>query len=134
VAQRHPKLLADLVAESHTIGSHGYYHRHGEYEGDYSDVLARKYFAPHRVHGYRSPYWDTTQKPGWSGGGFLRLLPYTILRQNILRSGVLWLHPHDIDVQTPIRSLRRRLGLQSAYRKFYRLLTELHFDEGYLRK
>ncbi len=128
LAEIHPGLLKRIKEDGHHIGSHGYYHRKGESEGDFSDRITRK-SLPESV-GYRSPYWSTTPMPGWSGGVFFRVLPMRLLIQNIRRSGTLWIHPHDVDeshpkIKVPLVFQRRFLGLKGSEAKLRKLLKEL---------
>ena len=125
VAEHSPKLVEAIGKLGHRIGSHGYWHRHGECEGDASDQLARK-FLPEPVEAYRSPFWDTTPCPGRSGGVYFRLLPYGWLKREVKQSGILWLHPHDLYPQSN-GPLRRRLWRQSTWNRLDRLLTEVRF-------
>ena len=122
VAEHHPKLIEAISQLGHPIGSHGYWHRHFECEGDASDQLARTHL-PAACQGYRSPFWDTTACPGWSGGSYFRLLPLSYLRQELPRSGTLWLHPHDLYPQSR-GPLRRRFGTKTAWMKLDTLLDE----------
>ena len=124
VAQKAPQLVKDLQANGQAIGSHGHWHQHGEREGDASDQLARK-VLPACV-GYRSPFWDTTPRPGMAGGTFFRTLPYRWLKWEITRHGVLYLHPHDF---SPSWTLwRRRLMFCNPWQRLERLLMEVDFE------
>ena len=122
VAEFSPKLVETIERLGHPIGSHGYWHRHGEREGDVSDQIARTHL-PAACQGYRSPFWDTTPRPGWSGGSYFRFLPLSWLRAELLRSGTLWLHPHDLYPQST-GPLRRRCGTKAAWNKLDTLLDE----------
>lgn len=135
MVEHHKNLLRTIRSEKHLVGSHGYWHRHNEREGDESDKKARKIIG--ECVGYRSPYWDTTPRPGFGGGAFFRLLPYPVVRQAVLSSRVFWVHPHDlIDPDNKHRAsstpyltdkcvpLRRKLGLRTAWNKLERLLNE----------
>lgn len=122
VAEHHPKLMEIIEKIGHPIGSHGYWHRHNEWEGDASDRLARTHL-PVACQGYRSPFWDTTPCPGWSGGSYFRLLPLSFLRRALSHSGTLFLHPHDLYPQSR-GPLRRRFGTKLAWKKLDTLLDE----------
>lgn len=126
LAKSYPDLISALAADGHAIGSHGYWHRHGERDGDASDQQTRA-VLPHCV-GYRSPYWDTTACPGRSGGVWFRVLPYQWLKRNIQRTGVLWLHPHDLEDWYLGGPLRRHLFFCRPWERLERLLTELTWD------
>ncbi len=134
VAEKYPDLIRSIALEGHRLGSHGFYHRHNEREDDDSDRLAKHYLAQCGFSSthlpYRSPYWDTTKRPGWSGGAFFRILPYGLVKRNVQRSGHLWLHPHDLDPQQPRipgAPVRRYVGLDSAQSKLWKLLMEVGF-------
>ena len=122
VAEYHPKLIETIEKIGHPIGSHGYWHRHNEWEGDASDQLARTHL-PAACQGYRSPFWDTTPRPGLAGGFFFRVLPYKIILQEIRKTGIMYLHPHDLYHQSR-GPLRRRVGQRHVWDKLDRILTE----------
>lgn len=111
--------LAEVIkAGGHVRGWHGHFHDHNDY-GD--EPL------------FRSPYWDTTPMP-WppSGGFFFRALPFKYVKWAVKRSGVFWLHPHDIDenhprLRNPLLNLKRHIGLKGARAKLDRLLSEVQF-------
>ena len=102
IADKHPGLVQRIHYEGHEIGNHGYWHRHGEAQGDHSyheaahaifTALNGKHSGPYP---YRSPYWDSTPRPGFAGGKAFRLLPKHLLKWEIERQGVFWIHPHDL--------------------------------------
>lgn len=102
IADKHPGLVQRISYEGHLLGNHGYWHQHGEQEGDTSyyeaaqaicAALNRRDFVSYP---YRSPFWDSTPRPGWAGGKAFRLLPKHLLKWEIERQGVFWIHPHDL--------------------------------------
>lgn len=102
IARQRPHLIRRIHAEGHEVGNHGYWHRHGELEGDESwgqaDEAIRKAVRvtlPSNLP-YRSPYWNSTPRPGFAGGKAFRLLPKWLLKREIERQGVFWIHPHDL--------------------------------------
>ena len=125
IAHLYPEIPERLLKAGHHLGSHGYFHRHGEREGGISDLRARRYL-PECV-GYRSPFWDTTPRPGLAGGFFFRTLPYPVLKREIKRQGVLYLHPHDF-YDSHLGPWTRRMFLCNPWTRLERLLTELPFD------
>ena len=125
VAENHTKLIQFIQKLGHRIGSHGYWHGHGESENDASDIFARR-FLPECV-GYISPFWDTTPRPGIGGGAFFRTLPYSMLKQEIKRSGVFYIHPHDL-VGVPIGPLRRRVFLCNPWERLEHLLQDIKWE------
>lgn len=110
---RHKEVYEAIVDEGHVIGSHGYYHRHDEWEPGL----------------FRSPYWDRTPMPGWSGGFFFRFLPYALFKNYLEKSGVFWIHPHDIllehpKLRNPVLNFKRQYGLKESRQKLRRVLND----------
>lgn len=104
------------------MGWHGWYHDHNERDpGEYAN--------------FRSPYWDTTPMP-WppSGGFFFRFMPFWYVKWAVKKSGVFWIHPHDLmedhpRLKNPFLNLKRHWGLKGARAKLDRLLSEVKFDD-----
>lgn len=75
----------------------------------------------------------------FAGGGYLRLLPYALIRWGLLRMnandipGCVYLHPREIDPAHPRlrmnwrRQFQSYVGLHSAERKLRQLLTDFRF-------
>ncbi len=75
----------------------------------------------------------------FSGGGYLRLLPYSIIKKKIFRFNKLknpvmvYLHPRDFDTETPrlkmptYRALKCYINLKSTQKKFNNLLEDFEF-------
>ena len=75
----------------------------------------------------------------FSGGGYLRLLPYSIIKKKIEKFNVqkrpvmVYLHPRDFDPDTPRlkmsshRALKCYINLRSTQKKFDRLLEDFDF-------
>lgn len=109
----------------------------GHYSSDFWDTGWK--IQSHGVHHYydekadRSPYFNQEGLPfPPSGGFFFRVLPLFFLRWAIKRSGVFWLHPHDLDenhpkVRNPLLNLKRQWGVKGAKKKLERLLQEVKF-------
>ena len=132
LAEERPKLIKEIASLGHKIGSHGFIHWHNEKEGDKGDLACRELLKELGItcEGYRSPYWEHTAMPGWSGGFFFRVLPYNILVKNIMKSGTFWVHPHDIALNhsrltNPWLNWKRHINLKGARVKLERLLQEL---------
>lgn len=121
VAIQHPALLKEIRQRHHWIGSHGHWHRHGEREMDISDRLARHHIGE-PCGGYRSPFWDSTPHPGPSGGFFFRTTPRVLLLPLLRKSGVFWIHPHDLE-QMP-GPWRRQVGFHKVWDKLEWVLNE----------
>lgn len=95
----------------------------------------------HGVHHYhdekadRSPYFNQEGIPfPPSGGFFFRLLPLWYLKWAIQKSGVFWIHPHDLDEQHPRLNNRfyqwkRHVGLKGAKKKLERLIKEIDWHD-----
>lgn len=92
----------------------------------------------HGVHHYydekadRSPYFNQEGLPGLCGGFFFRILPLWILKREIARTGLFYIHPHDLDekhpkINNPILNWKRKVGLKNAKAKLERLLQEVKF-------
>jgi polysaccharide deacetylase family protein (PEP-CTERM system associated) len=77
----------------------------------------------------------------WGGGGYFRLLPYTLFRRGItriLRTGqpyVFYIHPWEIDAAQPrvdgmprTYRFRHYVGLESCERRFGSLLHDFHWS------
>ena len=120
IAQQHPSLMAFLIQKGHHLGSHGWSHQPYERKGDDFDRATRA-LLPECV-GYRAPYWHGTPRPGYAGGAFFRLLPYPLLKLELLRSRELYLHPHDLDLHPGM--LRRSVSIGDPWQKLERLLDE----------
>jgi Domain of unknown function (DUF3473). len=73
----------DASNTTHEVGSHGVHH--------YYDEKAD-----------RSPYFNQEGIPfPPSGGFFFRVLPLWYVRWAIKKSGIFWIHPHDLDEEHP---------------------------------
>jgi hypothetical protein len=92
----------------------------------------------HGVHHYynekadRSPYFNQEGFPGMCGGFFFRLLPLWIVKREIKRTGLFYIHPHDLDethprLKNPFLNWKRHIGLKTARKKIERLLKEVQF-------
>ena len=79
------------------------------------------------------------RKVCFSGGGYLRLLPYWLIRslaRQVMRSGdpvTFYVHPRDFDVEQPrirmgpLRAFKSYVGLRSTERKVRALLGDFQF-------
>jgi hypothetical protein len=104
----------DFITKSHGIQSHGIHH--------YYDEKAD-----------RSPYFNQEGIPGLCGGFFFRLLPLWIIKKEIRRTGIFYVHPHDFDeehpqIKNPFINWKRHVGLSSAKKKLEKLLQEVKFE------
>lgn len=119
-----PNVFDEIESRGHTLGDHGYHHDHNE----------KQVYSYPPSH-YRSPYWDTTPMP-WppSGGFFFRLMPLWYVKYAVRKSGMFWLHPHDLDEEHPkiknqILNWKRHVGLKGARMKLDKLLNEVNFGD-----
>lgn len=115
---RRSDLHQRIVEDGHVIGDHSYYHT---YENWSQELLRDPMFRPPRWHGA----WI----PGWSGGAFLRALPYPILKRNLLNSGMFWVHPSDVMLKHPIKTIKHQIGLSTIRDKMERLCREVEFAD-----
>ena len=104
-----PEIPHFLYLGGHQIYSHGKYHIRGEK----SD---------------RQPYAFL----GLCGGFWLRVLPYNMLKSQILKEGQLYVHPHDLDedhpkLSNPVMNWKRHIGLKTARTKLERLMSEIRW-------
>lgn len=74
----------------------------------------------------------------YSGGGYFRLMPYALLRQQLERAPYVmsYFHPRDFDPGQPRleglsagRHFKTYVGLNSSWAKFQRLLDEFEFAD-----
>ncbi|MBU2052566.1 DUF3473 domain-containing protein [Patescibacteria group bacterium] len=111
-----------------------------ENRDDCAKIRERGYvLKSHGIHHYydedaeRSPYWNQEGLPfPPSGGFFFRLMPLCYLKWAIKKSGVFWIHPHDLDethpkLKNPFMNWKRHVGLKGARKKLERLLKEVRF-------
>jgi polysaccharide deacetylase family protein (PEP-CTERM system associated) len=72
----------------------------------------------------------------YSGGGYFRLLPYTLIRHWAKQSSYLmtYFHPRDFDAKQPMitdlsfnRKFKSYVGLSGAYHKLQKLLNDFEF-------
>ena len=117
-------MIERIESSGHILGDHGFFHDHGE---------SQQY--PRVNPNYRSPYWDTDPMP-WppSGGFFFRFMPYWYVKWAVKKSGVFWIHPHDLDeghprLKNPLLNWKRHVGLKGARKKLERLLKEVEFGD-----
>jgi len=80
----------------------------------------------------RSPYWNQEGLPGFCGGFFFRLLPLWFIKAEIKRTGLFYIHPHDVDenhpiIRNPLLNWKRHVGLKGAKAKLEKLLKEVQF-------
>jgi polysaccharide deacetylase family protein (PEP-CTERM system associated) len=72
----------------------------------------------------------------FSGGGYFRIMPYTLLKKWTKNSDYVmsYMHPRDLDPDQPMiedlsipRKIKSYVGLKSAERKFEKWLTDFNF-------
>lgn len=107
----------------------------------YGNTLKWRYkVKSHGIHHYydekadRSPYFNQEGIPfPPSGGFFFRLLPIWYLKWAIKKSGIFWLHPHDLDedhpkLKNPLMNWKRHVGLKHARNKLEKLIKEIKWE------
>jgi len=92
-----------------------------------------------KTHGKYHRWWEIADRRpyqwlGLTGGFWFRILPLWILKRQIKKHGLIYLHPHDIDenhpkVNNPLINWKRHVGLKGARAKLERLLQEVKFGE-----
>ena len=116
---KYPNYIGLFKYAGHLVGSHGYWHGRNEYEPGL----------------FRSPYWDKSDIPlPPSGGFFFRAMPLSYVKWAVKKSGMFWIHPHDVDEFHPILedkllNWKRHIGLKTARKKLDCLLNEVEFDD-----
>ena len=97
-------------------------------------------FKSHGVHHYydekadRSPYFNQEGQPGLCGGFFFRVLPLWLVKKEVERTGLFYIHPHDLDdrhpkIKNPVLNFKRQVGTKGALKKLERLLQTGIFSE-----
>ena len=73
VAERHPRLIEDILAAGHEIGSHGYWHRRAYDLGESAfradlrlSVQALREAGATRVDAFRAPEWSINNRSLWA--------------------------------------------------------------------
>lgn len=114
-------LVEKIRERGHTLGSHGYWHLYNE-----GNTCKDKIF--------RSPYFNKEGVPGFCGGFFFRLLPLWLVKREIMRTGMFFIHPHDIDeghpeIPNPLMNWKRHVGLKTARKKLDKLLNSITWGD-----
>lgn len=114
--KENPEKYIILKKSRHILKSHGVHHYYDE-KGD------------------RSPYFNQEGLPGLCGGFFFRILPLWLIKFEIWRTGMFFIHPHDLDEDHPkIKNWwfnwKRHVGLKTARKKLECLLREVSWDEA----
>lgn len=72
----------------------------------------------------------------YTGGGYFRIIPYTLLRRMVCKSSYImtYFHPSDFDPEQPqmpqlsfIRQFKNRVALKNSYLKFKRFISDFKF-------
>ena len=107
---------------------------------DKHELIMKSLAGTHGVHHYydekadRSPYFNQEGIPmPPSGGFFFRIMPLWYLKWAIKKSGIFWIHPHDLDeehpkLKNPLMNWKRHVGLKGAKAKLEKLLKEVKFE------
>lgn len=118
---RKMKLFEQIYDEGHLLGDHTYLHT---YEKRSKEELDNPLF--------RAPRWQGVKRL-YSGGFWFRLMPYWWIKKEVEKTGVFFIHPHDLlfdhpDCGNPIKTFERRLGLKTSRDKLERLMREVKFE------
>jgi hypothetical protein len=112
-------LYDKIVEAGHIIGDHTYHHS----------------MDSGRVPGvpFRAPRWQG-EKRLYSGGFWLRAMPYWWLKREVERTGIFFIHPHDLLWEHPkcegrLQNLQRQWGLKTSRDKLERLMREVKFED-----
>ena len=114
------KSLVDCIRlNGHVIGYHSFYHKY-----DSCDIPD---YMP-----YRSPRWKN-EKRLYSGGFWLRAMPYWWLKREVLKERTFFIHPHDLlfehpKLLNPWQDWHRHIGLKTSRDKLERLCREVEFE------
>lgn len=119
---RRPELALAIKDDGHVIGDHTYYHKA-------SEKPSYQPFRAPRFHGQRRLY---------SGGFWLRAMPYSWLKREVLKEGQFFVHPHDVmldhpELPNPWQNFYRQLGLKTSRDKLERLCREVEFANPILQ-
>mgnify|MGYP001617487688 CR=1 FL=1 len=109
-----PDLFKTIQFEGHKLGDHTYFHK------------GLPTFKPGR-----SPRWKG-EKRLFSGGFWFRLIPYWWIKREIEKTGIFFIHPHDVLLDHPDfgkRNFDRNIGLKTSSDNLERLVRELVWDE-----
>jgi len=111
-------LIKLIGEEGHIIGDHTYYH-----------AMPNNKVEPRPL--FRAPRWQG-EKRLYSGGFWHRIMPYSWLKKEVEKTGVFFIHPHDVMLEHPecgMRTFDRRLGLKTSRDKLERLCREVKWHE-----
>lgn len=112
LADKNPTLFNLIKINGHVIGDHTYFHQ------------GVKSFEP-----FRAPRWRG-EKRIYSGGFWLRAMPYWWLKREVLKTGTFFVHPHDLLFEHPkCYRIDRQVGLKTSRDKLERLVRELEWNE-----
>lgn len=115
IQEKYPNLVKVLSNDGYLVGSHGRYHERNETMSE--------------AHLFRQPYsWL-----GFTGGFWFRVLPLWFLKWQVLKHGLFYIHPHDLDekhpkLKNPFMNWKRHVGLKGARKKLEKLLQEVKFE------
>ena len=113
-----PDLINLIKINGHIVGYHSYHHRN-----DPVDIPSDR--------PYRAPRWQG-EKRLFSGGFWFRLMPYWWIKKEIEKTGIFFLHPHDVMLDHPkcgFRTFDRNIGLKTSRDKLERLCREIAWNE-----
>ena len=116
-------LFNEIVKEGHVIGHHTYKHTYDNSKEKLNNPL------------FRSPRFQG-QKRLYSGGFWFRAMPYWWSKNELRKSGVFYIHPHDLlgldhpYTGSPFQDFKRFIGSTTVRDKLERLLREVEFIDA----
>lgn len=112
--------------DGHVIGDHTYYHKMPSLDMKFFYERLNRKEEPFRAPRFKG------QKRLYSGGFWFRAMPYNWLKKEVEKTGIFFVHPHDVLLEHPDCGLRifdRRLGLKNSRDKLERLCREVVWNE-----
>lgn len=113
------ELVRLIKEDGHIIGDHTYFH-------SMNPSIRFKEPRP-----FRAPRWKG-EKRLFSGGFWFRLMPYWWIKREVEKTGIFFIHPHDVVLEHPkcgIRTFDRNIGLKTSRDKLERLVREIEWNE-----
>lgn len=116
LAEKKNKLFNHIKSEGHLVGDHSYFHSSNDARWTYP---------------YRAPRWKG-EKRLYSGGFWFRLMPYKWTKREVEKTGIFFVHPHDVMLEHPgcgLRTFDRRIGLKTSRDKLESLCREIKWRD-----
>lgn len=129
LVDKRPDLFELIKKEGHIIGWHTYYHNNQQ-------VKWPNKFIDDKVIPFRAPRFKGEPRL-YSGGFWFRFLPYSWSKKLLEKSGVFYIHPHDVLPWHPTEpslrhNFKRCWGLDTVRDKLEKLCREVEFENPVL--